>query len=66
MMTEKELDIVLNHVAELSKYKVAFRDMCRYYASLMDGDDLYISDAYELMQKFGIMDENEELICDDE
>jgi hypothetical protein len=58
---EKELDIVLNHLTkhakEGKKYKDAFEKMCRYYTSLMEGDDLYVEDAHKLMRKFRLVDE---------
>ena len=61
MRIEKELDIVLKHVGkhaeEAKKYKDAFEQMCRYYMSLMEGDDLYVEDAHKLMRKFRLVDE---------
>jgi hypothetical protein len=61
MRIEKELDIVLNHLTkhakEGKKYKDAFEQMCRYYYSLTEGDDLYVEDANKLMREFGLVDE---------
>jgi hypothetical protein len=61
-MDARELDIVLNHVGELAKYKSAFEQMCNYYYSLMEGDTHRIDDAYKLMREFGIIDEDGEMI----
>jgi len=62
-MIEKELDIVLNHIgkhaAEGKKYKDAFEQMCRYYMSLYEGDVHYPEEAFELMRKFGLVDEED-------
>jgi hypothetical protein len=63
-MTDRELDIVLNRVGELAKYKDAFQKMCRYYMSLYEGDVHYPEEAFELMRKFNVIDENDELICE--
>jgi hypothetical protein len=65
-MDDKELDIVLKHVDSLAKYKDAFEQMCSYYVSLMEGDDIYVEDAHKLMRKFSIIDEDGEIIYDDE
>jgi hypothetical protein len=35
-----------------------FEQMCRYYLSLMEGDTHMIEDAYTLMKREGIVDED--------
>ena len=39
-------------------YRNAFHELAGYYLSLMDGDTHKIGDAYTLLQKEGIVDEN--------
>lgn len=59
--------IVENREAE---YKKAFYKMCEYFLSHMEGDDLYTDDAYALMRKHGLVDEdgfpNDKLFEEDE
>lgn len=61
-MNDKELDIVLKHIdlnaGEAARYKDLFKQMCHYYCSLIEGDDLYVEDAYKLMHEHGITDED--------
>jgi hypothetical protein len=47
-------------------YKDLFRRMCGYYLSLMDGDTHQIGDAYALMKKHNVVDENDEEIYEDD
>ena len=47
-------------------YKALFEQMCGYYLSLMDGDTHRIEDAYSLMERHGIVDEDGEEIYEDE
>lgn len=61
-MTKEELDIVLSHTGkhaeEAAIWQDAFKQMCRYYLSLTEGDDYLIDDAFALMRKHGIVDED--------
>ena len=47
-------------------YKDLFKQMCSYYCSLMEGDTHLVEDAYALMRKHNIVDENGEEIYEDE
>jgi hypothetical protein len=61
-MTKEELDIVLSHTGkhaeEAAMWKDAFDQMCTYFLSHMEGDDLYTDEAYALMRKHNIVDED--------
>lgn len=57
-MNNKELDIILAHTGKLGEYEGAFRLMCQYYLSLVEGDTHKIDDAYALMREYGIVDED--------
>ena len=67
--TKTLVDIALNHVekhaGEAAEYKIRFHEMCRYYMSLLEGDDLHVETAYNLMRMYGVIDENDELIEDE-
>jgi len=43
-----------------------FEAMCRYYVSLMEGDTHMVDDAYDLMKKEGIVDEDGEQIYEED
>ena len=47
-------------------YADAFALMCQYYLSLMDGDDHMVDEAFTLMRKHGIVDEDGFPIDEDE
>lgn len=47
-------------------YAEAFRKMCHYYISLTEGDDYLMNDAFALMRKHGIVDEDGFEIDEDE
>lgn len=47
-------------------YADAFALMCQYFVRVVEGDDWVLDEAYDLMRKHGIVDENDELIEEDD
>ena len=58
---DKVIEIALNHVgkaaAEASEYKMLFKEMAYYFCRTMEGDDV-TEEAYPLMRKYGLVDED--------
>lgn len=61
MMTDNMIEIALKHVGnaaeKAAEYESVFKEMAYYYIRTMEGDDV-TEEAYELMSKYNLVDED--------